>query len=250
MLDEFGSPFRGKVTELAKDDDLPNSSTPTILPLRLGRVNADMAGRSAGRSNECRGSDSVCVMGGGISLILLAAELERVVVLSLDRSRFIDIFRKKPHFPVLVPDEAFSEGDTTVLLLEPEEPGASLLDDDPGVMNAPSDSALAVRRIGDWFRPRSKRLPADLILCIRGSAKGRGATRGADCGASSAIASSGDKCDGVVDTGGVNCPDVGAKGEVTKSLTDCAELMDEASEADETTDRMSRWLLDEVRGGI
>lgn len=26
--------------------------------------------------------------------------------------------------------------------------------------------------------------------------------------------------------------------------------MDEASEAEETTERMSRWLLDEVRGGI
>lgn len=65
-------------------------------------------------------------------------------------------------------------------------------------------------------------LPADFILCILGSAKGRGATKGADCGASSAIASSGDRCnvDGVADTGGVDCPDVGAKGDVTKSLTD------------------------------
>jgi hypothetical protein len=85
-------------------------------------------------------------------------------------------------------------------------------------------------------------LPADFILCILGSAYGRGATRGADWGASSAIASRGDKCDedGVADIGGVDWPETGAKGEVTKSLTDLAESMDEASEADETTDRTSR----------
>ena len=90
-------------------------------------------------------------MGGGISLMLEAAELESVLVLSFDRSRFIDILRKKPHFPVLEPDDdEGSEGDTTVLLeLEPADPVASLLDDEPGVMYAPSDSARAVRSVGD-----------------------------------------------------------------------------------------------------
>lgn len=55
----------------------------------------------------------------------------------------------------------------------------------------------------------------------------------------------------MADTGGVDWPDEGTKGEVAKSLTDCAELMDEAREADETTDRTSRGLLlDDVRGGM
>lgn len=193
------------MAELAKGDDLPNSSIPYELLLRLGRVNADKLGRSAGLSNECNGSDNVCDMGGGISLMLDAAEFERVVVLSFDRSRFIDILRKKPHLPFLE-GAAASEGDTSGLLeLELAEPGPSLLEDDPGVMKAPSDSARVVRSVGD-FRPRSKMLPADFILCILGSVYWRGASRGADRGASSAIASSGDVCDveGVADTGGVD----------------------------------------------
>lgn len=171
MLDEFGSPFNGKVAELTRFDDLPNSSIPTELPFRLGRVNADMAGRSTGRSKACNGSDNVWDMGGGISLTLEAAELERVVVLSEDRSLFIDILRKKPHLPFLVPVAAGSDGGTSGLrVADPADPGASLLDDEPGVMNAPSESARAVRNVGDWLERRSKMLPADFILCILGSA--------------------------------------------------------------------------------
>lgn len=95
-----------------------------------------------------------------------AAELESVTVLSVDRSRFMDILRKKPHLPAL--DDVGAEGSrgdsSGLCLLEPVGPGASLLDEEPGVMKAPSESARVVRGLGRICERRSNRLPADFIL--------------------------------------------------------------------------------------
>lgn len=70
--------------------------------------------------------------------------------------------------------------------------------------------------------------------------KGSGAFSGADWGeAASAIAPSGERCvtDGAAEMHGVRLS-AGVVGEeaAIRSLTDCAELIDEAREADETAD--------------
>jgi len=66
---------------------------------------AEALDRKAGRPARWSGSALACVRTGGMSLILDAAELATNAALSAGLSLFIDIFRKKPHFPVLEVEE-------------------------------------------------------------------------------------------------------------------------------------------------
>lgn len=105
-----------------------------------------------------------------MSLILAAAEVDIVTALSVDRSRFIDILRRKPHLPVLVLGPAMASGghSTAALPLEPADEGVSFAEDDPGVAKMPSDSARTVRKGAECAVCLSNKLPADFILFMRG----------------------------------------------------------------------------------
>ena len=83
----------------------PNSFTSAEDPCRPGRVMAEALDRKAGRPGAWSGSVLACVRTGGMSLILDAAELATRAALSAGLSRFIDIFRKNPHFPDFEVDE-------------------------------------------------------------------------------------------------------------------------------------------------
>lgn len=116
---------------------------------------AEAADLNAGRPGGWRGSVLACVSAGGINLRFEAAEFWSSAALSAGLSRFMDILRRKPHFPPVLDELAVmplearlsSIGDGIRLLLLLDAILASRLAEAVG-RGRNSDPARVVRRGG------------------------------------------------------------------------------------------------------